>query len=109
MKKDISEKVEKMESIEKKLGIKISGIYCEMEFEDNEYKVSLSAEVTAEDDALENSIEIKMAVYDEKNRVVAEESTTLYEDDFSGFDTLNLSVYNLIQKPEKIKIFPKKS
>jgi hypothetical protein len=110
MKKDISEKVERLEALEEKFGIEIRGVYCEMgtdDFDDNEYYVKLTAEVSSKKDKIDFNLEIKMAVYDEKNRVIAEESDFLFKDKFTGFDTISIYADEIIQKPDKIKIFPK--
>lgn len=109
MKKDITEKVEKLEALEEKLGIKIDGLYCEWELEDNEYSISLTAEVFAESGNIDSDIEFKMAVYDEKNRVIGDSSIYLFEETFAGFDTISIYLSGLIQTPTKIRLFPKKN
>lgn len=108
MKTDITEKVERFEEIEKKLGIKIEGIYCELEFKDEEYSIRLKGEVVGDSGTINSGLVLKMAVFDDKNRVIAEDSIYIYEDEFVGYDTFSLYVGGLTLKPDRIKLFPKK-
>ena len=71
--------------------------------------ITLNAELFASDGDISEDIEIKVAVYDNKNRLLGENSRYFYKDDFSGFDRFSLSIYSLLHIPEKIRVFPKKN
>jgi hypothetical protein len=72
--------------------------------------VTVNGEVhAANETALEHSVEIVMSVYDAQDRVIATGSDYVDADNFFGFEVFSTQVYDVGQKPVKVRIFPKKS
>ena len=107
---DLTSKVEKLEITEKKYGVHISGMYCSVEAnnysDDVSYEVKCNGEITGEE--ILTDIAVKCTAYDDKERVLGEDSKYFSRGTFSKFDTFVLC-FNINSKPAKCKLFIIKS
>ncbi|RCW60159.1 hypothetical protein [Halanaerobium] len=104
MAKDITNKLERLEVFEEKFNIDLDGLYCESDENNN---IFITGEVhLKEGNELDQDIQILAVCYDDKNRVIKKSEFIIYDNKFFGFEVLQISIYELSQLPNKIRIYP---
>lgn len=74
--------------------------------DDGGYNVILEI-VSVSNASISQNVVIKVNVYEENNSIIATEHQTIFKEDFSGYDTLEvwLQIDNLAYNTSKIRIF----
>ncbi len=109
-KKEEIENIERLEMMEEKFGVSLEGIYAEFEtVDDDSHYVNVRGEIQAVNGTkLEESLDIIITAYNAEGKVIATSNAYFDEDDFFGLSPFDICV-DIIEKPVKIRIYPKKS
>ena len=106
---DLTNLLERLENFEKKLGIAIKGLYCELNDMGGIYDfsyINIYGEIRSKDNSeLKDVMTIKAAIYDNKGRVV--NTGEAFIENFTGFQNFKiiLELKNNIT-PKKIRVYP---
>ncbi|GBD25439.1 hypothetical protein HRbin30_00758 [bacterium HR30] len=102
---DISDRIERIETVEDDLGVRIDGLLAYLGVEADELKLTINGELHAmEDDTYPEAVELVAAAYDERGRVLAIHTAFLYP--FRYFDVFSIRLA-VPTEPAKIRIFPR--
>lgn len=109
-KQEITKNVERLELLEEKFGITLSGLYasCEARTWDApvSYGLTINFDVASPTGAeLGRSFSIRASAYNSAGQLLGTESAGIYKDDFLGFASMSITLY-VDQAPEKIRLFP---
>ncbi|MBV2149215.1 hypothetical protein KRZ98_13135 [Sphingobium sp. AS12] len=96
--KEITHCVQRLEMLEERAGIEISGLMVSVNDEadaDGEYKVSIMGEITARGGStIEHDVEIKINCYNSNRQVCGTSTVYFSSNDFYGIETLDDTVYS---------------
>ena len=110
-KKEITEIIERLELLEEKFGIAISGIYASCEETPwnrptGDYRVIVNFDISSlNGDALARSLHICASAYNSAGQLLSKQQSHIDKDDFAGFASIDITLY-LDQMPERIRLFP---
>ena len=110
-KKEITEIIERLELLEEKFGISISGIYASCEETPwnkptGDYRVIVNFDISSlNGDALARSLHICASAYNSAGQLLSKQQSHIDKDDFAGFASIDITLY-LDQMPERIRLFP---
>ena len=108
MKTDCTALVERMENFESRAGVALQAIFAECEDMDGQLNVAVRGEAHASSgNALPKDIEIVANAYDAEGRLIGTATSWMNSENFFGFDTFDLSLYDITTKPTRIRLFPK--
>ena len=108
-KKEITKIIERLELLEEKFGIAISGMYANYESGDRSFPhmVNINFDLTSlSGGKLERSFHIFASVYNSMGQLLETKSIRINADDFIGFSSVSINLRDLDQAPEKIRLFP---
>lgn len=102
--------VERLELLEEKFGIAISGLYATCEFKTwktpHYYAIVINFDVASSTGAeLDQSLSIRASAYNSAGQLLGTGSAYINKDDFLGFASMNITL-DVDQAPEKIRLFP---
>lgn len=102
--------IQRIEALEDKLGIKLSGINVDIsEDDESSYTITVMGEILAKSGgSLESSLSIKVSVLDKFGKVIGTGDQWVNNDRFYAIDTLNIMIDTKNKNIETIKIFPVK-
>jgi ankyrin repeat protein len=109
-KQEITKIIERLELLEEKFGIAISGLYSTCEYEPygtppyHEVKINFDL-ISVSGGKLERSFNVIASAYNSAGQLMQTDSTRIYADDFMGFSPISITLH-LDQSPEKIRLFP---
>ena len=110
---DVTKLVERLEAFEERTGVRLDAIssYSELDTDDHTLSITVLGELHAVSGAeLEEDVLLNMVVYDATGRVIGTESAYFSSDDFFGFETFEIRVFELQNTAiSRIRIIPKKS
>jgi ankyrin repeat protein len=109
-KQEITKLIERLELLEEKFGIAISGLYATCKYESYGsppyHKIEINFDLTSlSDGKLERSFNVIASAYNSAGQLLKTDSTRIYADDFMGFSPVSITLH-LDQSPEKIRLFP---
>jgi hypothetical protein len=106
MEQDSTDIIERLESFESRLGVRLCAIFAGWNAETNFLTVrgELRSRLGAE---LADTVSISAVAYDDRGRVIATDDRTISSDDFFEFDVFEVSL-RVPNKPAKVCLFPKK-
>lgn len=109
---EVTQLVERLELLEDKLGISISGLYASIEQRSwanpPDFLLQLNFDiVTGSGAELEDSFYLRAAAYNETGQAIGKDETFIYHKEFLGFDSRSIEMV-VNQKPAKIRLFPAK-
>jgi hypothetical protein len=109
---EVTQIVERLELLEEKMGISISGLYASIVQRSwanpPDFLLRLNFDiVTGGGAALENSFYLRAAAYNEAGQAIGKDETFIYNKEFLGFDSRAIEMA-VDQKPAKIRLFPAK-
>ena len=110
-KKEITKIIERLELLEEKFGIAISGIYASCEETPwnrptGDYRVIVNFDISSlNGDALARSLHICASAYNSAGQLLSKQESHIDKDDFAGFASIDITLY-LDQMPERIRLFP---
>ena len=99
--------IEKIESLEEKLGIELN-ITAFMNKYDDDYSINIVGEIVS--DSLKSDLEVIANVYNINGEIIATGSNTLYQEYFIGIESFKFYFYDIPISEEfgKLRIYPKK-
>ena len=107
-KQEITKIIERLELLEEKFGIAISGLYASY-VDRPEYtydQVTINFDLTSLNGGqLERSFSMVTSAYNSAGQLLETDKTHIDADDFMGFSPVSITLY-LDQMPEKIRLFP---
>ena len=104
MRQELTDRVERIEALEQKFGIRFEALYAV--FETNEYNTSLTVNFDVTGGALEEAVDVVVGAYNERGQLVATGSHFLNNDSFVGLDSASVDV-DCETPPTRIRIYPK--
>ena len=108
MKTDCTALIERMENLEERTGVLLQAIFAECHENEGQIDVSVRGEAhTRMGDTLTQDVEIVASAYDAQGRLIATSSSWMSSDSFFGFDTFDLSLFDIAGKPARLRLFPK--
>jgi len=107
-KKEAIENIERLEMMEEKCGVSIDGAYAVFEEVDVDSRyVTVNAEIQAvSGTTIDESIDVIFTAYNAEGKIIATGSDYFDADDFFGLSPINFCA-DIIEKPAKIRIYPK--
>lgn len=111
-KMEITSIIERLELLEEKMGVSISGLYASMELRDwanpPDFLLRLNFDITTSGETpLEDSFYLRAAAYNEAGQAVGRGDAYVYHKEFLGFDSKTIEM-TADQVPAKIRLFPAK-
>lgn len=108
MGKEEVENIERLEMMEERFGVSIEGVFAEYETLDcGSNYLYVRGEIQAVNGTkLEKSLFVVITAYNAKGQVIATESNYFSADDFFGLSPIDICA-DIIEKPVKIRIYPK--
>ncbi len=106
---DLTSKVERMEALEERVGVKLQSIYAQLSTDEEEWYLEVNYEVLAEGSPKlkHNHIGFKTNVYDDLSRIVATTQSWIHKENFYALCTLSETMeLALGQVISKIRIYP---
>lgn len=108
---DLSDSIERAPDYEARLGVRLEGVYAAIveDGDDQGFRVMVRGEIraTAKSSRLQENVEVVLAVYDERSRVLAKGGHYFFEDSFFDFDVFEIDVFDVPVRPSRLKLFPK--
>lgn len=102
------ENIERLEIMEEKFGVSIEGAFAEFEFVNESGYLRVNGEIQATNGiTIENDIVVAITAYSGSGKVILSTSCCFYAEDFFGLDSFS-TFDTIIEKPVKIRIYPKK-
>jgi len=112
MKKEYIENIERLEIMEEKFGIILEGLNAQMSFyedDDTMSDVEIYGEIhAANGSTIDNDIEIVATAFDEDGKVIGTGTEYIEQEDFFALQALSTTISNIISRPVKIRVYPKK-
>jgi hypothetical protein len=100
--------VERLEMMEDKCGVTLDGIYAEYESIDTDSNyVNVRGEIQAKSGTkIDESLDIIITAYNSDGKVIATSSQEFDADNFFGISPFDICT-GIIEKPVKIRVYPK--
>ena len=113
LEKSLLNKVERLDAFEEKFGIRFENISIKVQesIDNSEEYVELFFEAhSTNGTTIDDTITIQIILYDKQNSIINSNYNYLLEDSFFGFEIVHFlfSDINLIDRINKIRIYPKK-
>lgn len=103
---EITHVVERLELLEEKFDITISGLYANVTTESGLYYVTINFDLTSlSDDKLERGFKVVASAYNSAGQLLSTHSNYINADNFMGFSPVSF-FFGVDQVPEKIRLFP---
>jgi hypothetical protein len=114
MSKERIENLEHLEIMEDKFGISIEGLYAEIERWDDLPgqlpNVNIYGEVHASNGTgINENICIVATAFNKEGKVIGASEAHIYQEDFFAIEPLQILINDIVEKPSKIRIYPKKA
>lgn len=111
-KSEVTSIIERLELLEEKLGISLSGLYASIEqrawANPSDFGLCINFDVLSTGgEPLHESFYIRAAAYNEAGQVIGKDDVFIHNADFSGFDSKSINMV-AAQRPVKIRLFPAK-
>jgi hypothetical protein len=109
-KSEITNLIERLELLEEKFGIALSGIYATCEprtwATPVEYGVTINCDVSSSSGGeLARNFNVRVSAYNAAGQMIGTTSSYISKDNFVGFESISMTLY-LDQPPEKVRLFP---
>ena len=107
--REITSSVERLDLIEDKFGINISGVYASIQTAaENQFLVRINFDISSNNgDPLQHSFYIHAIGYNNAGKAIGMDNAFIFQSDFLGVDSRSISFFT-DQPPTKIRLFPKK-
>lgn len=107
--KEITKIIERLELLEEKFGVTISGLYANHKSGNPVYphivKINFDL-VSLNGGKLERSFKMIASVYNSAGQLLVTEKAYIVADDFMGFEPVSITIHEVDQAPGKIRLFP---
>ena len=109
-KTDVTNLIERMEHIEERLGVKVDSLSAFLYDTEDEVYLTVCGEVLSrEGKELKQSIELVIAAYDQKNRIVDKSNCYYDKEDFLGLEIFERTLILPVKKLSKVLVYLKKA
>lgn len=105
---DVTEGVNRIESVEAQLNISIEGVFAVMEGpdDDGDFVVELNYEVLSTGEGLQSDVEMTFVAYSESGQVVGQDTSWISVDSFIGIEPIRHRMY-CKKEPNKFRLYPR--
>lgn len=111
---DITDLVERIESLEERYGVTIEGLYASLSGPDSDgdYTIEINGELHSTKGLeleVEDNLILVAVAYDSQGRVLKTDETYFSQGSFHMFETFSSSFYVKRIEPTRIRLYPKES
>lgn len=105
---EVTEGVNRMESIESQLNISIEGVFAVMEGpdDDGDFTIELNYEVLSTGEGLTSDIEMTFVAYAENGQVLGQDTSWISRDTFIGIEPIAQRLY-CKKEPNRFRLYPR--
>lgn len=107
-KTDISSIIERFEAFEERVGVRLDALSAYLEGGSEDSTITVYGELHARNGGvLSRSVDLTLAAYDGNGRVVGRSSTTFDLENFFGFSTFEINIFDLpVGKLSRLRLIP---
>lgn len=109
IKVDITDRIERMEAIEDRLGISLESFYATFRNDEDGGRITVNFDVLSPNGTLDQDLMITISVYNEKRQLIGTDQAWISADDFMGIQSCSEVMYDIDTQPSLIRVIPKKS
>lgn len=108
MTRQVTSIVERLDLMEEKLGINITGVFASIKkVDERDFYICVNFDISSiSGAALQENLEIVFAAYNQIGQVIGISTVSIFTYKFLGFDSLSTG-FRVDQIPVKIRLFPK--
>lgn len=105
---EVTDAINRIESVEAQLNISIEGIFAVMEGPDNDgdFVVELNYEILSTGEGLQSNLEMTFVAYSESGQVVGQDTSWVSVDTFIGIEPIRHHIY-CKKEPSKFRLYPR--
>ena len=104
---DVTSLIQRVPELESRAGITLEGVYASIEEPEWDQKtLEVNFDVVAPSGSIRKSIAIYVSAYNRAGELVGTESTTIWDEDFVGMESVSERV-TLYDNPSAILVFPR--
>jgi hypothetical protein len=105
---EVTEGVNRMESVESQLNISIEGVFAVMEGpdDDGDFTIELNYEVVSTGEGLTSDIEMTFVAYAENGQVLGQDTSWISRDSFIGIEPIEQRIY-CKKEPNRFRLYPR--
>ncbi|MBB1011109.1 hypothetical protein BXY47_1583 [Dietzia kunjamensis] len=100
---EVTDKVQRIESIERKLGVSIQSIFAEWRKDKFSEEVIVNFDILSQED-LNSTLVVTASIYNAKNQLIATDEEWISEDSFIGFQSVSIAVDDVPEPPTLIRL-----
>ncbi|MBB0967758.1 hypothetical protein G6016_02040 [Dietzia aerolata] len=104
---ELTDRVQRIESIEQKLGITIQSIYAVWTSDEYSQQLTVNFDVLGGSADLDDGISLVASVYNDKNQLIGTSQSFIDEESFVGFESISLTLFDVLEPPALIRVTPK--
>ena len=109
---DITQIIERLELFEEKAGVRLEALSGSLQVAQSlgVNNLTIYGELhPREGTTLPRNVELVVTVYDSSGRVIGVQSRHFFQERFFGFEAFSMCVFNLIERPARVRVYPKSS
>ncbi|MGN7156727.1 hypothetical protein ACTHRK_11535 [Dietzia cercidiphylli] len=103
---ELTDKVQRIESIEQKFGISIQSIYALWTLDEYRQQLMVNFDVLSGGAGLPDSISLVASVYNGKNQLIQTSQEFLDDETFVGFQSVSIIMFDVMEPPALIRVTP---
>lgn len=105
---EVTEGVNRIESVESQLNISIEGVFAVMEGpdDDGDYTIELNYEVVSTGEGLTSDIEMTFVAYAENGQVLGQDTSWISRETFIGIKPIEQRIY-CKKEPNRFRLYPR--
>jgi len=104
---EITDRVQRIESIEQKLGVTIQSVYAVWTSDEYSQQLTVNFDVLGGGADLDDGISLVASVYNDKNQLIGTSQSFIDEESFVGFESISLTLFDVVEPPALIRVTPK--
>lgn len=109
IKMEITERIDRMDVIEDRLGISLQSFYATYHHDEDGGRVTVNFDVISPSGTLDQDLMITISIYNEKRQLIGASQEWINADDFMGIQSCSEVMFDIEAQPSLIRIIPKKS
>lgn len=105
---EVTEGINRIESVEAQLNISLEGIFAVMEGpdDDGDYRVELNYEVVSTGEGLTSDVEMTFVAYAENGQVLGQDNAWISLENFIGIEPIRQHLY-CKKEPNRFRLYPR--
>lgn len=100
---EITDKVQRIESIEQKFGVTIQSIFAEWRKDKFSEEVVVNFDLLSHGE-LDSTLIVTASIYNEKNQLIATDDEWISEESFVGFQSVSIAVDDVSEPPALVRL-----